>query len=136
MSAPEGEPGSAASQLSSAWERLLQSGADLLGSRFELAAIELAEEQARLRRVVLFGAIAAVFGLLFLGLLSALIVVLFWPFGQWPALLVLTVVYAGVCAIAVWQLRRLVVDRPRPFAATRAELARDLAQLRARRSAE
>lgn len=134
MSAPEGAPESAAGQLAAAWERLLQSGADLLGSRFELAAIELAEEQARLRRLVLWGAIAVVFGLLSLGLLSALIVVLFWPLGQWPALLALTAIYAAVCAIAVWQLRRLVAERPQPFAATRAELARDLAQLRARRA--
>lgn len=136
MSAPENPTASAASHLAAAWKRLLQSAADLLGSRFELLAIELAEEQAWLRRVVLFGAIAAMFGLLFLGVLSALIVVLFWPLGQWPALLVLTLVYAAVCAFALWQLRGLIAHRPPPFAATRAELARDLAQLRARRAAE
>lgn len=118
--------------VSASWKRLAETGGELLQSRLELLSIELAEERERLQRAVLLAAVAMLFGLLALGCLSALIVIVFWPLGHWQALTALVVVDFAVVAYCGLRLRGLFVDGPRPFAATRAELARDRAYWQAR----
>lgn len=115
-----------------AWQRLLRSAGTLLQSRLELAAIELGEERQRLQALLLLGLLAVLFGLLALGGFTALLVILLWPLGHWQVLSALTLLYAGVAGFCVVRLRAAIHNAPPPFAATRAELAKDSAVWRAR----
>ncbi|MGC8807851.1 MAG: phage holin family protein [Thiomonas sp.] len=115
-----------------AWQRLLSRGSSLLQSRLELAALELGEERQRLQIQLLLGLLAVLFGLLALGSLTALLVILFWDLGHWQVLTVLTLLYAGVVAFCVYRLRVAQRNAPAPFAATRAEFAKDSAVWRSR----
>ena len=115
-----------------AWQRLLSSGGTLLQSRLELVAIELGEERQRLQTLLLLGLVAVLFGLLALGSLTALLVILFWDLGHWQVLTVLTLLYVGVAAYCVYRLRAALRNAPGPFAATRAEFAKDSAVWRTR----
>ncbi|OYV29444.1 MAG: hypothetical protein B7Z79_10495 [Thiomonas sp. 20-64-9] len=108
-----------------AWQRLLSRGVALLQSRLELAAIELGEERQRLQTLLLFGLLAAFFGLLALGSLTALLVILFWDLGHWQVLTLVSLLYAGVAAYCVSRLREALRNTPPPFASTRAEFAKD-----------
>ncbi|MDD4887494.1 MAG: phage holin family protein [Thiomonas sp.] len=115
-----------------AWQRLLSRGGVLMQSRMELAAIELGEERQRLQTLLLFGLVAVFFGLLALGSLTALLVILFWNLGHWQVLTLLSLLYAGVAAYCAYRLREALRNAPPPFAATRAEFAKDSAVWRAR----
>lgn len=115
-----------------AWQRLLSRGGTLLQSRLELAAIELGEERQRLQTLLLLGLVAVLFGLLAMGSLTALLVILFWDLGHWQVLTALTLLYVGVAAYCVYRLRAALRNAPAPFAATRAEFAKDSAVWRTR----
>lgn len=125
-------PSETSSSLGAAWQRLLGSGSAMLQSRIELASIELAEERTRLQTLLLLGLVAVFFALLALGSLTALLVILFWERGHWQTLTVLFLLYAAVAAYSVWRLRQAVRNAPTPFAATRAEFAKDSALWRTR----
>jgi|YelNatPaOPRAMG01_1025707.scaffolds.fasta_scaffold07710_6 uncharacterized membrane protein YqjE len=118
--------------LRAAWRRLLDSGGSLLRSRLELAGIELAEEWRRLQRMVLWLLVAAVAALLAIGTLTALLVIVFWDRSHWLVLAVLGAAEAGVAAYGLARLRAALHDAPPPFAATRAELAKDSAMWRSK----
>lgn len=122
----------ASAGLGAAWQRLARSAASLVQSRLELAAIELGEERQRLQTLLLLGLFAVLFGLLALGSLTALLVIVFWSLGHWQVLSALALLYAVVAVACIARLRALVRDAPPPFAATRAELAKDSAAWRAR----
>jgi|YelNatPaOPRAMG01_1025707.scaffolds.fasta_scaffold01826_3 uncharacterized membrane protein YqjE len=115
-----------------AWQRLLSRAGTLLQSRLELAAIELGEERQRLQTQLLLGLVAVLFGMLALGSLTALLVILFWERGRWQILTVLTLLYTGAVAYCIYRLRTIQRNAPAPFAATRAEFAKDSAVWRSR----
>ena len=118
--------------LGAAWQRLIGSAASLLQSRIELASIELAEERQRLLSLLVLGAVAVLFGLLAVGSLTALLVILFWDRSHWLVLSALCVLYFCVAAYGLYRIRQTIEQAPVPFAATRAELAKDAAVWRAR----
>ena len=98
---------------------------ELVGTRGELALVELREEGER-RKQMLGLALA---GTLFLGLgllLAALfVVVVFWDTHRLAALGAVTILYLGIAAVAFVRLREMVRTSPPPFEATLRELAAD-----------
>ncbi|MGE0072535.1 MAG: phage holin family protein [Thiomonas sp.] len=128
----ETDPNAQPHDLRAAWQRLVDSGGSLLRSRLELAGIELAEEWKRLQRVLLLLLVAAVAALLAIGSFTALLVIALWDRSHWLVLAVLGAAEAGVVAYCLFRLRAALHDAPPPFAATRAELAKDGAMWRSK----
>lgn len=105
---------------------------ELIGTRAELALVELREEGER-RKEMLVPALA---GALFLGLgllLAALFVVaLFWDAHRLAAIGGVTLLYLGIAAFAFVRLREKLRSSPPPFEASLGELAADRELLRGR----
>ncbi len=102
----------------------------LLGTRVELAAIELKEEAERRKRLAVLALVAVVFlgtGLL---LLAFLLVVLFWDTLRLPAIAGVTLLYTAIGAWAFLRFRAILRDSPPPFSATLDEFKRDLDMVR------
>lgn len=119
--------------IAAAWRRLMGVGGAVLQGRLELAGIEFEEEVRRWSGIAILGAVAAVFALLTLAGLSALLVILSWSrIGPWQVLTILCVAYAAIAAYCVSRLRAAIRNAPPPFAATRAEFEKDRAAWRAR----
>jgi uncharacterized membrane protein YqjE len=106
---------------------------ELVGTRGELALVELREEGER-RKEMLGLALA---GALFLGLgllLAALFVVaVFWDTYRLAAIGAVTLLYLGIAAAAFMRLREKLRASPPPFEATLRELAADRELLRGKR---
>ncbi|MCW5594164.1 MAG: phage holin family protein [Burkholderiales bacterium] len=108
-------------------------GADLAALarvRLELVAIELKEASQRQKRMLQFAVVAALFlaaGLLALGVL---VVVVFWDTYRVAAIAAVCVAYLGIGAWAFLRLRDIAENSPPPFAATIAELERDIEMIR------
>ena len=116
---------------------LLQSikhlGHTLLGAaqtRLEILATEIEEERVRLERMLLV-ALAAAFCIgmaIVLGV--GLVVLYFWDTHRLLAVGVLALAFLVAGAVFGLMLRNSARSRPKPFAATRDELAKDRAALR------
>ena len=108
-------------------------GADLvalLRLRAELVGLELEEGNARRKRLLLLGGVAALFGSVTLLLVALLLVLIFWDTHRIAAMAAVTLLYAGVGAWAYASFREIVRTAPAPFAATLAEFRKDLEMLR------
>lgn len=103
----------------------------LFQTRLELVTVEFEEERERAKDMLVLTVIATVFFSFALIVLSVLIVFLFWETHPVMALVGVMLVYVviGASAVVVLQRRRLT----RPFAATLAELERDVQSLRGKR---
>ena len=105
----------------------------LLGAaqtRLEILAIDLEEERARLEQLVLYALAAAFCLAMGIVLCVALVVLLYWDTHRLAAVGVLAAGFLGVGALLGWILRDRAKSRPKPFAATRGELAKDRDMLR------
>jgi uncharacterized membrane protein YqjE len=83
---------------------MLSSIVSLMHTRLELIGIELAEERDRLIAVLFLGLAAAIFAMMALISLTALIAVAFWDTYRWQVLAAITIVYgigALICALKV-----------------------------------
>jgi uncharacterized membrane protein YqjE len=111
--------------------RLLHTALDLAQVRLELLVSDLEIEKLRLVEV----ALRALFGLLLLGLglllLIGFLLMLLWDGYRLPALGVLTVLCLGGGALLLQAAKRRLQQGDAMFAATRTELKRDQAALRA-----
>lgn len=105
--------------------RLAARLAALLGTRIELAVVELRQEGERRKDMLVLALVAALFFALALLCASLLVVVAFWETHRLAALASVTAVHGIVAALAVARLQRLQRASPPPFEATLAELARD-----------
>ena len=114
--------------ISGALSQLAASIVALFHTRFELATVEVEEEIERAKDMLVLTVIATVFFSFALVVLSVLIVFLFWETHPVGALIGVMLVYVviGASAVVLLQRRRLT----RPFAATLAELERDVQSLR------
>lgn len=110
--------------------RLAGTALEAVRTRIELLGLELAEERARLIRLLMWGAIALL--MLALGLLSALVLLAlsFWEQRLW-VLGCLTLVLLAGGALIVARVLREARTRPHPFQSSVTELAEDIRQLRA-----
>ncbi len=105
---------------------LLSTGLETLHVRLALLGTELEEERLRLLRLLLFGAIA--FFLLGAGMvfLAAWLTVLLWDAHPLLVLAVLACLFLGGGLLALRQALRVVRGPTRLFAASLAEIAKDL----------
>ena len=99
-------------------------------TRLEILATELEEERLRLEQMLLVG-LAAAFSLgMGMVLAAASIVIYFWDTHRLITVGMLTAAFLCAAAACGAILRDKTRTRPKPFAATRAELAKDLTSLR------
>jgi uncharacterized membrane protein YqjE len=117
--------------LSRAALQLTASIVALVRSRLELVTIEFEEQRERTKDILVLAVVAAVFLSFAVMILSALILALFWETHPVIATVCVAGGYAaiGIAAIAMLKNRQ----RQRPFAATLAELERDVEALRGKR---
>ena len=105
----------------------------LLGAaqtRLEILATEIEEERVRLEQLLLY-ALAAAFCLgLGIVLCVALVVLYYWDTHRLAAVGILAAVFLGAGVVLGLILRSQAKSRPKPFAITRSELAKDRAMLR------
>ncbi len=110
--------------------RAVAGGAGLLGARFELATLELAQERERLllRLGLLAGGVLA----LLLGALGigAFVVVYFWETGRLAAILAVAATFIVAGAVLLVLAIRPGRHGAGPFEATIAEFHKDVALLR------
>ena len=101
-------------------------------TRFELLTTELQEEIQRAAGLIVWGFIAllsAGVGLIFIGIT---IIVAYWDTNRVVAAIWVTAAFVALAAIAVIVLVVRVRSRPRLMDATRAELAKDRAEIESR----
>ena len=94
-------------------------------NRLELFSTEVQEEVERVASMLLWGAVALLFGVLGLLLVSVAIILGVQPAHQWVAACVLAVLFLAACAWAATVARGRMTMKRRPFDATLAELAKD-----------
>jgi len=97
----------------------------------QLAQVEWEEEKQRLCKMAIMGILGFAFFLCFLLVLSALVIILAWgtPYRIHVIVSVLIVHLAGLIWTAI-SLKKLVALGTNSFAATRAEIASDIALLK------
>ena len=98
-------------------------------TRLEILVTEIEEERVRLEQMLLV-ALGAVFCIgMGVALCVAFIVVLFWDTHRLAAVGFLAAGFLAAGALLGWSLRDQAKSRPKLFAATRGELAKDQATL-------
>lgn len=99
---------------------------EILRVRGALLAVEVREEIARRRDMLLLAAIA--FGFLHMALLlvTLLVAIVFWDSHRVAAVAAMAALYLGCGAAAVLRLRGDAAASPAPFAASLAEIDQDL----------
>lgn len=126
------EPGPAAAEspgLLASLRRLAATLVAVFQTRLELLATEVEEERIRLGRLLLLGAAAAFF--LALGILTftLFVIVLFWDTHRLLVTGLLAALYLGAGLAIAFAARREALARPRLFAASLSELAKDRERL-------
>ena len=104
----------------------------LMRTRAELLAIELEEEKARRKEMIILAVSGALFFALGVQLLAFLVVVVFWDTYRLTAITGVTVLYLGIAAWAFLRLNLKWRNSPAPFAATLEELGKDMDALQGR----
>jgi uncharacterized membrane protein YqjE len=105
----------------------------LLGAaqtRFEILATEIEEERARLEQMLLYALAAAFCLVMGIVLCVALVVAYYWDTHRLAAIGILAAAFLGTGVALGLILRNQAKTRPKPFAITRGELAKDRAMLR------
>lgn len=120
---------------------LLQSikhlGRTLLGAaqtRLEIFATEIEEERVRLEQLLLLALAATFCASMALLLGVAFVVIYFWDTHRLLAVGLLAFVFLAISTLLAWILRARLRARPKPFALTREELAKDRSMLRESRA--
>ena len=106
---------------------------NLLGAaqtRLEIFSTELEEERVRLEQMLLVALAAAFCLALGIVLCVALIVIYYWDTHRLAAVGILAAAFLGAGVALGLILRAKAKARPKPFAVTRSELAKDGAMLR------
>ena len=126
----EREGGAARGGLLHSIKHLAQTLLGAAQTRLEILATEIEEERARLEQMLLVALAAAFCAVMGVVLCIALIVIYYWDTHRLAAVGVLATVFLGSGALLGWLLRDKARARPKPFAATRGELAKDRDMLR------
>jgi len=113
-------------------QRLMATLLEILQTRVEIVATEFEEERLRLRELVVFGILTLFFVGVGLTLLTLFVVVLYWDSHRIAVLGVVAFLYLGLGGLTGIILYRRLKSRPRLFAATLSELAKDRDQLSSR----
>lgn len=129
MSDQTGSPGPTTNLLRS----LVRLAGSLLATaqtRIELLTTEISEDVERGVRILLWGFVAALSGVLAVLLAGITLIVWFWDTHRIGAAVGVTLVFALVAAAAGWAARARLHEKPGLLDATRSELRRDVAALR------
>ncbi len=114
---------------------LVRLGGTLLATaqtRVELLTTEISEDVERGVRILLWGFVALLAGIMGLLLAGVTLIIHFWDTHRMGAALAVTFVFLAVAAIAAWVARDKLHEKPRLLDATRTELRRDVDALRER----
>lgn len=106
---------------------------NLLGAaqtRLEILSTEFEDERVRLEQMLLFALAAAFCIAMGIALCVALVVIYYWDTHRLAAVGILAAAFLGAGVALGLILREKVKSRPKPFAITRSELAKDGALLR------
>jgi uncharacterized membrane protein YqjE len=106
--------------------------ADLVGTRAELALVELGEMAERRKRALVLAIVGGVFLAMGLLLAALFVVALFWDTHRLAAIAGVTLLYLVIGLGALLRLRALEEASPPPFEATLRELSLDREMLRPR----
>jgi uncharacterized membrane protein YqjE len=112
---------------------LVRLGGTLLATaqtRIELLTTEVSEDLERGVRILLWGFIALLSGMLALLLAGFTVIVYCWDTHRMAAAVGVTLVFAVMAAVAAWLSRQRLQEKSRLLDATRTELARDVTLLR------
>ena len=112
---------------------LVRLGGTLLATaqtRVELLTTEVSEDLQRGVRILLWGFIALLSGMLALLLAGITVIVYFWDTHRMTAAVGVTLVFVVMAAAAAWVSRQRLQEKSRLLDATRTELARDVTLLR------
>lgn len=109
-----------------------RTGVALIRTRLELLKVEAEEEIGRIAGLLLWGAVAALCGVLGFAFLGVFVTVLLWDSHRVLALGVFTALFLAAAGIASAITLRLARRGSRLFAASLAELKRDEAALEKR----
>jgi uncharacterized membrane protein YqjE len=115
---------------------LVRLGGTLLATaqtRVELLTTEISEDVERGVRILLWGVVALLAGIMGLLLAGVTVIIHFWDTHRMGAALAVTFVFLAVAAIAAWVARDKLHEKPRLLDATRTELRRDVDVLRSDR---
>ena len=132
MSGVDESPGPATNLLRS----LVQLGGTLLATvqtRVELLTTELSEDLERGVRILLWGFVALLAGILGALLAGVTLIIYFWDTHRLGASVGVTLVFLVVAAVAGWIARERLQEKPRVLDASRTELRRDVVALRSER---
>jgi len=99
-------------------------------THIELLTTEISEDLERGVRIVLWGFVAALAGVLAVLLAGVTLIIYFWDTHRIGAAVGVTVFFALVAAVAAGVSRARLLEKPRLLDATRTELKRDVAALR------
>lgn len=124
MAERETETGQSPGLLSSL-QRLVTTLLEVLQTRVEIVATEFEEERVRLRELVLFGVLTLFFVSVGLTLVTLFVVSLYWDTHRMQVLGGVSLLYLGLGGITGTCLYRRLKSRPRLFATTVSELAKD-----------
>lgn len=128
MTEREPEAGQSRGLLSSL-QRLITTLLEILQTRVEIIATEFEEERVRLRELVVFGVLTLFFVSVGLTLVTLFIVSLYWDTHRLQVLGGVALLYLGLGGVTGICLYRRLKSRPRLFAATVSELAKDREKL-------
>jgi uncharacterized membrane protein YqjE len=129
MSGMEESPGPATNLLRS----LVQLGGTLLATaqtRVELLTTELSEDVERGIRILLWGFVALLAGILGALLAGITLIVYFWDTHRLGAAVGVTLAFLLLAVVAGWVSRERLREKPRLLDATRSELRHDVEVLR------
>ena len=126
MSLPEDAPRGLLGSLTAPLRRLSESVLGFLASKLDLFNLEWQEEKRRIIELLTLAAVALLFGVLALGLLSFTIAALFWetPW-RFHALFGLSGLYLLFAAVLLVRLQRKASLKNKVFEATVEELKKD-----------
>lgn len=99
-------------------------------TRVELLTTELSEDVERGVRILLWGFVALLAGILGALLAGVTLIIYFWDTHRLGAAFGVTVAFLLVAVVAGWVSRERLREKPRLLDATRSELRRDVVALR------
>lgn len=109
---------------------------EIIGTRAQLAVVELRQETERRRAILVLAGVAAFFLALAIVLATLFVVVVFWDTHRLAAIGGAALVDLAIAGTAFWTLQVKVATSPPPFEATLREFAADRDLLGAQRPGE
>lgn len=129
MSGGDSGAGARGASLLASLQRLLATLIEILQTRVAIIATEFEEERERIRELIVFGFLAMFFVSIGLTLVTVFIVMLLWENNLVYMLGGCALLYLALGLIIGLVLHRRLKSRPRLFATTLTELAKDRDQL-------